>query len=241
MTARYAITGIFGALVSLISAQQALATDCDSAVVPGEKPSMEAYADYSDFLVAIMDFKSRSRARAEQETACPELFTAQATPDTLDPTVTYGPETLESATARTQQLKPSIYPVGKTWYQRSTSRSFALPALAASQMDHQSIATHIRTLIDGPVPEREQQLALDTLGPMPEDDGHWGPDIAERQQHDELSEKEREPGFVAALSDLPYNGIQTIDTEHGGYMRLYFKAGQIIRIHSVSQACLGSC
>jgi hypothetical protein len=241
MTARYAITGIFGALISLITCQQALATDCESPVTLGEKPAMEAYADYSDFLVAIMDFKSRSRARAEQETACPELFSAQTTPDMLDPTVTYGPETLESATARAQQLKPSIYPVGKTWYQRSTSRSFALPALASAQMDHQSIVTHIRTLIDGPVSKRDQQLALDTLGPLPDDDGHWGPNIAERQLHDELGEQEREPGFVAALSDLPYNGVQTVYTNNGGYLRVYFKAGEITQSYGLVHACLGSC
>lgn len=240
MTARYAISGIFAALVSLSTCQLALATDCDSPAIPGKKPAIDAYADYSDFLVAIMDFKSRSRTRAAQKAACPELFATPSDLGTLDPTVTYGPETLESATARTEQLKPSIYPIGKTWYQRSTSSSFALPSLAAAQMDHQGITTHLRTLIDAPIPERDRQLALNILGPLPDDDGHWGPSIAERQLHDDLSEKERGPGLAIARSDLPYDGIHTDYLDNGGYLRIYFKAGEITQVHALIHAGLGS-
>ncbi|MBQ0754571.1 MAG: hypothetical protein KBT87_10325 [Gammaproteobacteria bacterium] len=241
MTARYAITGIFGALISLTTCQQALATDCESPVTLGEKPAMEAYADYSDFLVAIMDFKSRSRARAEQETACPALFSAQANPEPVDPTVTYGPETLESATTRASKLKPSIYPMGSTWYKRSTSRSFALPALASAQMDQESIATHLRTLIDSPYSSRDQQLAIETLGPLPDDDGHWGQNIAERQLHDNSATKENEVQFTVERADLPYDQIITNTTINGSYIRLYVKQGAIIQTHALAYTCLGDC
>lgn len=241
MTARYATSSIFGAFISLIICLPALAADCETLAVPGEKPAMDAYADYSDFLVAIMAFKSRSRDRAEQEILCPELLAAQADSGPLDPTVTYGPETLESAAARAEQLNPSIYRVGKTWYQRSTSRSFALPALATSQMNHQSIGTHIRTLIDGPVPEREQQLVLDSLGPLADDDGQWGPDIAERQLHDDLKNRELAPTIAATIEDLPFSGVQTTHTANNGYIRIYYKAGDIVLVEALAQSCLGFC
>lgn len=245
MTARYAtfaIKGIFGALVSLMTCQQAFATNCDTLAVPGEKPAMNAYADYSDFLVAIMNFKALSRERAAQESACPDLLTAQIDAETLDPTVTYGPETLDSAAERASKLDPSIYQVGPKWHDRSTSRSFPLPALASVQMDHESISSHIRTLVDGPVSARDQQLAIDTLGPLADDDGAWGPEIADRQLHDELNKQEREASAVAARSDLPFEGIQTVYTGAGSYMRLYFdRAGQITRIYSLTHSCLGDC
>lgn len=184
-----------------------------------------------------MEFKARSRAKATQEMECPKILAIQSNPGSLDPTVTYGPETLESATARTEKLKPSIYPADGKWYQRSTSRSFTLPALATAQLDHQSIATHIRTLVDTPIPARAQQLALNNLGPLPNDDGHWGPDVAERQLHDELSNKEREPSFAVAADDLFADEIQHF-SGNGGYLNTYYNKGELIKAEILVNYCL---
>lgn len=242
MILSYAKYSIVAVLLGVLTTTQAHSVECDTLVDLGEKPVMDAYADYSDFLVAIMDYKAASRDLQAQQKQCAELFTQQASPKSQDPTITNGPETLDSALARTDQIPKVDYSVHRTWYNRSTSRSFSLPTLASAQLDNESIGTKLRTLVDEPLPEREQQLVLNSLGPLSEEDGKWASQVAERQVTDILSERERGAeiaGFQASNGII--TEIRTIYGAGNSYVTLTYSGSELIHVRFFAEGCLGSC
>ena len=242
MSARYLHLALLAGLSTLCIGPQAAAMDCDTEVPVelGDKPAMDAYADYSDFLVAIMDYKARDRELLAQQEACPQLFVKQVDPSTLDPTVTYGPETLDSAIARASKLQGLAQPSGPVWHNRSTSKSFRLPMLGSPQMEKETISTHLRTLIDDPVSDRDQTLAINLLGPLPENDGHWGPETQENLLADALPEREREAEIASLMLDAPTSRFYTLYGQNGGYITLYFYGDELTNVYSLSQSCLCS-
>ena len=232
----------FGALICLLAAQPALAVDCDAPVVLGDKPSMDGYADYSDFLVAIMDYKTRERDLQAQQEACPELFITRVDPTSLDPTITYGPETLDSAVERSARIPTIDYSTNRTWYNRSTSRSFALPNLPNGVMEKETISTQVRTLVDGTLSARDQQLALNLIGPLAKDDGAWAEQLAHRQLTESLTRTEQVVRYVTSTSSGDAS-IQLITTtmDNGGYITLYVVGDEVIRTEALLVSCAGPC
>lgn len=231
----------FGALICLLATQPALAVDCDAPVVLGDKPSMDGYADYSDFLVAIMDYKTRERDLQAQQEACPELFITRVDPTSLDPTVTYGPETLDSAVERSARIPVIDYSTNRTWYNRSTSRSFGLPDLPNGVMEQETISTQVRTLVDGNLSARDQQLVLDLIGPLPNDDGAWAERMMERQLTEALARKEQDVSTAFSVSDGDYNNVLTFDLANGGYLSLYMNGMEIVRTEGLLVSCTSTC
>lgn len=232
----------FGALICLFAVQPALAVDCDAPVTLGGKPSMDGYADYSDFLVAIMDYKARERDLQAQQEACPELFITRVDPTSLDPTVTYGPETLDSAVERSARIPTIDYSTNRTWYNRSTSRSFGLPNLPNGVMEKETISTQVRTLVDGTLSARDQQLVLDLIGPLTKDDGAWAEQLAHRQLTESLTRTEQIVRYVTSTSEGDAS-IQFITTtmDNGGYITLYVVGDEVIRTEALLVSCFGPC
>jgi len=241
MSARYLSAALLLGLSHLAVSQSVLAADCDVAIELGEKPAMDAYADYSDFLVAIMDYKARDRELRTQQDACPELFVEVIDPEALDPTVTYGPETLESALKRTERLQTRSADQRPLITDRSTSRSFRLPVLASTQMENETIPTPLRTLVDAPLSERDQQLVLNLLGPLPEDDGAWASNIMTRQYADGLSNNEAFVNVAFAEANAPFDYYYTIAMANGGYLTLYFAGPELVSMNGLLVSCTSTC
>ena len=239
MIMRYARWGLLGAILSLPISQLAYAVDCETAVTLGDKPSMDGYADYSDFLVAIMDYKARARDLEAQQSACPELFAKQLSPESMDPTITRGPETLESAVERTPKIKETAQSGLHPSDGRSTSRTFKLPVLATTKLESETIPTPLRTLIDGNRSERDQQLVLNLLGPLPDDDGEWAVNIMERQYRDVLSQQDK--SVEVAIENTQINDVITIESDDGDRITLYIKDNSLVHVDMLSHSCLGSC
>lgn len=234
----------FGALICLLAAQPVLAVDCDAPVTLGDKPSMDAYADYSDFLVAIMDYKTRERDLQAQQDACPELFISRVDPTSLDPTVTYGPETLESAVERSARIPAIDYSANRTWYNRSTSRSFGLPTLPSNQMTTSLVRTPLRTVVDGNVPERDQALVLNLVGPLPTADGASAQMLVERQFRDTLPVRDEEViyAFSADQRDAVDDAYTIVNNSTGSSLTLYLRDTEIVYIKARGEGCMiGAC
>lgn len=234
----------FGALICLLATQPALAVDCDAPVVLGDKPSMDGYADYSDFLVAIMDYKTRERDLQAQQETCPELFITRVDPTSLDPTVTYGPETLDSAVERSARIPVIDYSTNRTWYNRSTSRSFGLPDLPNNQMTASVVRTPLRTVVDGNIPERDQALALNLVGPLPTADGGQAQTLVERQFRDTLPVREDEVvyAFSSDQRDTIDDAYTIVNDNTGSFVTLYLRDNEIVYIRARGEGCMiGAC
>ena len=132
---------------------------CGTPVSVPNKPDLEDYPDYSDFLVQIMKYKQASHLQAAHEGACPEDYRPPRITST-DPTVIVEPETLEDALARTNRIAPIDYQTHPTWYDRSTSRSFELPALEAPLLSSE----HIRTLLGNAGNDKPLVLPMTIVG-----------------------------------------------------------------------------
>lgn len=241
MSARYLSAALLLGLSHLAVSQPVLAADCDVAIELGEKPAMDAYADYSDFLVAIMDYKARDRELRAQQDACPELFVERIDPESLDPAVTYGPETIESALKRAERLQSRSADQLPRITDRSTSRSFRLPVLASTQMENETIQTPLRTLVDGNLSERDQQLVLSLQGPLADDDGAWGSEAIARATYSTLFERERESEIAFALTDYAFDSTLTVSSPNGSYLSVYFQGTDIVLMRIFQVACLGPC
>lgn len=120
-------------LLSPLSAQEPAPPPCGSPVSVPSKPALEDYPDYSDFLLQVMQYKQANRSRAAHQAACPQDYQPEPVTSS-DPTVIEQPETLDSALARTERLSPIDYQRNRTWYDRSTSQSFGLPALPGNSL-----------------------------------------------------------------------------------------------------------
>lgn len=241
MSSRYMKWGPVALICLLASTGAHADVDCSGpAVVLGDKPSMDAYADYSDFLVAIMDYKARQRELKAQQESCPELFVKHIDPTTLDPTVTYGPETLDSAVKRTRRLEKLGYEERTPGDGRSTSRNFKLPTLGSSQMEGETIRTPLRTLVDEPVSEHDQQLILSLLGPLDRADGSSASVIQNRQLEDQLVQEAKNISLVVRANQ-PYDQATTYRDNQGGYITLYFNKSSLVKIDVLAQGCLSRC
>lgn len=145
------------AALALASAGPALAAeasgDCSVPISLGQQPKMNEFADYSDFLVSIMDFKEKEEEQKEQRKACPELFT---TP----PIVWDGPEDLNNAVAEAGSRPEFDYLANPTWYDKSTSRSFGLAGMPAGSLADALIQSSLAMLEEQSLSEDEQAALL---------------------------------------------------------------------------------
>ena len=132
-------------MLNPLSARESAPPPCGSPVTVPDKPALEDYPDYSDFLLQVMQYKQANRDQAAHQAACPQDY--QPEPEaSSDPTVIDQPETLDSALARTERLSPIDYQRNRTWYNRSTSQSFGLSDAGTDELADSLILTSLQTI-----------------------------------------------------------------------------------------------
>ena len=132
MYIRALATGLCGFLLLTPVHAQEPPSPCGSPVAVPDKPLLEDYPDYSNFLLQIMKYK---QAQRDQAVYLPQPMASS------DPTVIDEPETLSSALARTGKFEQIDYQRNRTWYNRSTSKSFVLPPLGGDSLASERIRT----------------------------------------------------------------------------------------------------
>lgn len=178
---------------------------CGSPVAVPDKPVLEDYPDYSDFLLQVMQYKQASRRQAAHQQACPQDYQPEPVASS-DPTVINQPETLQSALARTERLSPIDYQRNRTWYDRSTSQSFDLPALPGSTLS----AEHIRTLLGNAGTDTPLTLPMTIVGMQLNglNDGGKAQNLLTEQLYRNLFGEERKADLATLLVDNPNAIVQ---------------------------------
>lgn len=181
-------------------------TPCGHALKVPDKPLLEDYPDYSDFLLQIMKYKQAQRDLATHRNACPDDYLPHPVASS-DPTVIDEPETLSSALARTGKLQPIDYRRNRTWYNRSTSRSFVLPPLGGDSL----ASERIRTLLANAGSETPLFLPMTIVG-MQLDGINDGGDAQQQEalfSYELLPKQERQASRAALTADSPqqFSGV----------------------------------
>lgn len=229
-------------MLSPLSARESAPPPCGSPVIVPDKPALEDYPDYSDFLLQVMQYKQANRDQAAHQAACPQDYQPEPVASS-DPTVIDQPETLDSALARTERLSPIDYQRNRTWYNRSTSQSFDLPALPGNSLSGE----HIRTLLgnagtDTPLvlPMTIVSMQLNGLN-----DGGEARNLLTEQRYRNLFDEERKVDMATWLADHP-NAI--FDVSRSGNLMLYLDldnnpvltTGTIYIVSCLSSGCENS-
>ena len=196
---------------------------CGNPLSVPSKPDLEDYPDYTDFLLQIMKYKQARHLQTAHESACPEDYLPPRITST-DPTVIVEPETLDDALARTTRIEPIDYQTHPTWYDRSTSRSFELPALGSTLLSSE----HIRTLLANADEDEPLILPMTIVGMQLDgvNDGGEASNLGDLNSYQQLSYEEQQVNrmyFVAEnqtiLSGLYQQGNLTyyVDTDSNIY------------------------
>ncbi len=202
---------------------------CGSPVSVPDKPNLEDYPDYSDFLLQIMKYKQASQQQSAHQAACPTDYQPPALASN-DPTVILEPETLDSALARSARIQPIDYQANPTWYDRSTSRSFELRPLAAPRLSGE----HIRTLLGNAKSDEPLVLPMTIVG-MQLDGLNDGGD-AQHQESDmvygTLGARESE----AAVAAFKAENVPLITSIYfAGNLTFYYDPeGDMVRIEGIA-------
>lgn len=208
--------------------------DCSGTPIAlGDKPVMSAYADYSDFLVAVMEHKTREEDRRRHQKLCPELYREA-------PAVSATPQTLEGVIRESAQKTPFDYSQHRSWYNRSTSRSFGLPGLPNATMSGEAIHTSLLPLEQGSLDERLRTILLAGLSPLGKsglDDGSAAASLVNRQvSSDTLLRRETD---VLSAFDVGSFGSQLAAILYvsggPGWVTFYMSENDIIKIESSAE------
>ena len=202
-------------LLSPLSAQEPAPPPCGSPVSVPSKPALEDYPDYSDFLLQVMQYKQANRQQANHQAACPQDYEPDPVASS-DPTVIDQPETLDSALARTERLSPIDYQRNRTWYDRSTSQSFGLPALPGNSLSGE----HIRTLLGNAGSDTPLVLPMTIVGMQLDglNDGGDARNLLTEQLYRNLFNEERKADLATLLASNP-NAI--VEISRNGNLMLY--------------------
>lgn len=188
---------------------------CGNPVPLPDKPALEDYPDYSDFLLQVMQYKQASREQAAHQAACPQDYQPEPVTSS-DPTVIDQPETLDSALARTERLSPIDYQRNRTWYNRSTSQSFGLPALPGNSLSGE----HVRTLLGNVGSDDPLVLPMTIVGMQLDglNDGGNAEHLLADQLYWNLFDEERKAELATLLVDNP-NAI--VEVSSNGNLMIY--------------------
>jgi hypothetical protein len=224
------------AALSICLALPAFGSDCQSPIVLGEKPAMATYGDYSDFLVAVMEHKGKEEEKRKHQKLCPELYREA-------PTAAAEPETLDGAIRRSAMQAPFDYTAHQSWYNRSTSRSFALPGMPNSLMASLALGTPLD--ITALTPETRQLLAavLASMGMGSElEDGSSALSLSHDMIARVLPQRESDL-LIAALAGGFASQLTDIAFSDDGSLVLYVGGDGFLKIEAriESETCLSSC
>lgn len=225
--------------LALLLTLPALAADggCEQAVDIGDKPTMDGFVSYDDFLVAVMAHKAKEEAKRKHQKMCPELYLRAPLLD-----MPQG-ESLDRAVQQSKEQAPFDYSSNQTWYNRSTSRSFGLPDLANDSLAGESIHTSFLALEDGPMDETLRGVLLTEQSPL---DGLLDgrtvvSDIA-RQTEQVLREREVETILAFQSGNFTEQLVGFYRTDDGR-LTLFVGETEFLAIQSTVhiETCLSSC
>jgi hypothetical protein len=224
------------AALSFCLAVPAFGNDCISPIALGEKPAMATYGDYSDFLVAVMEHKSKEEERRKHQKLCPELYREA-------PTAAMERETLDGAIRRSAAQTPFDYAANQSWYNRSTSRSFALPGMPNSLMASLALGTPLDTTSMSPESRQLLAAVLASLGMGNElEDGSNSLALSQDMLARLLPQRESDV-LIAALAGGFASQLTDIAFSDDGSLVLYVGKGSFLKIEAriESETCLSSC
>lgn len=211
---------------------------CGSPVAVPEKPLLDDYTDYTDFLVRIMEYKQALRERDAHKLACPDDYQPHHVAST-DPTVIDGPETLGEALERTRRLTQLDYSEHPTWHDRSTAKSFALPPLSAPGLSAERLQTLLGNAnTNDPLILPLSLLNLQLNGINDGKDAQAGTELLRFQG---LSKEEQDAALAWFLAE---NSGAVWGLESNGNLTFYLnRENQYIRTHAFIEweDCLSSC
>jgi hypothetical protein len=225
-----------GAALSAALSTSVLADDCQSPVDLGEKPVMTDFADYSNFLVAIMNHKAKEEEKRRHQKMCPELY--QRVLEIVDQR-----ETLDSAVQQTAERPPFDYSRNQSWYNRTTSQSFGLPGLPSSMMASNAVGTSFNALEDGPIADQIRAILLALQGPTSGlVDGGSAIELIARQFQDSLPQRLNDV-ITAFFFDNFGNQLAGISFTDNGGLVLFLSDSGIMKSQALitAQSCLSSC
>ncbi|CAK9061802.1 Uncharacterized protein SCF082_LOCUS32318, partial [Durusdinium trenchii] len=173
---------------------------------------MGDHSQLNAFIAAALEYKTQQRKQDQHRKSCPELYKKQPVLWIDDPTVTQGPETLDSAVERSESFPSLDYGTTDEWYGRSTSQSFSLSDAGTDELADSLILTSLQTIdntaqgsADQALTDAEQQaLLLLTLNNLATEDGSLAQDLAEEQltQTLLLAEQNAADAFAAQTGEL---------------------------------------
>lgn len=210
--------------------------ECVAPMDIGVKPDMTAYADYSDFLVAVMEFKARADALEKHQGACPQLYAVTPPPAASS-------ETLASALQRSRDQAQFDYSVHQTWYDRTTSRTFGLPSMANNLLSGQTIGTSLRILEEGPLDPSTQAVILTLRSPVGGlEDGAVAVDLVNAQFEQLGLEREQQVRLAFSEAETGPKPSQVIVASIG-QLRLTYSEGQLLKVRGrvLGQSCGIDC
>ncbi|MGB1466061.1 MAG: hypothetical protein ACPG8O_06805 [Alcanivorax nanhaiticus] len=216
-------------LLSTLHASEAV-PPCGAPVSVPDKPDLENYPDYTDFLLQIMKYKQASQLQALHQTACPDDYLPQKVVSN-DPTVISEPETLDGALERTSRIEPIDYQTHPTWYDRSTSRSFELPPLAATLLSGE----HIRTLLGNAHSEEPLVLPMTIVGMQLEGVNDGGDALNQETEmtYDTLGARETQASVAAFKAE---NAPLITSIYFANNLTFYYdSSGGVVRIEAVAE------
>lgn len=198
MRIRALATGLCGfCLLTPVHAQESV-PPCGNALAMPDKPLLEDYPDYSNFLLQIMKYKQAQRDQATHRHACPDDYLPHPVASS-DPTIIEEPETLSAALERTNKLQQIDYRQNRTWYNRSTSKSFVLPPLGGDTL----ASERVRTLLGNAGSDTPLILPMTIVGMQLEGINDGGD--AQQQEtlfsYELLPEQERQASRAAFIAD----------------------------------------
>lgn len=232
MSWRYAIFSRTGAAVlALATALPAMAaTDCDTPIVLGDRPHMDAYADPHDFLAAVMDYQHREIRQRQQLRECPQLAARPRAPEQRAQ-----PEDLDAAIERGRSLPAFDYARHPRWYDRTTSRTFGLPPLSRTKMDDGLVSAPIR--MDEAFPAALQNALFALQGPLDDiRDGRHGEYAYLRRVRDHLM-RDEQSAHDAAMP-RPFTHIVEYRNQGGTWLRFYFLDDTLVYTAGFVAGCL---
>jgi hypothetical protein len=106
------------------------------------------------------------------------------------------------------------------------------------------VRTPLRTVVDGNVPERDQALVLNLVGPLPTADGASAQMLVERQFRDTLPVRDEEViyAFSADQRDAVDDAYTIVNNSTGSSLTLYLRDTEIVYIKARGEGCMiGAC
>lgn len=223
--------------------------DCDVAIDLGKKPEMGDHSQLNAFIAAALEYKSQQRKQDQHRKSCPELYEKQPVLWIDDPTVTQGPETLDSAVERSESFPSLDYGTTDEWYGRSTSQSFSLSDAGTDELADSLIQTPLFLLQESdaadaaPSADEESAILLALATDFDSEKGIYADKLVTDQLAQTLFFRERDAESALGTEPGEFVNIQPIPSFFGGFALFSDASGEneLVTSRYEMESCLSSC